>query len=154
MISIKVTGVPQAIEVAKAAQQLLLQYTLGDLDWFGQAVVEKMKEHHPPGGPHPPAGAMPVYGKHRYIDRTGQLTGGLGYRVTPWTPRTALVAVFAVAPYSDLVEHGHPGARPYPFFWPSFYMYLPLLMIRLQASADRAFADAAAQYGLTAQRVA
>ena len=154
MIGIKVTGIEQALAVAKRAQELLLQYTLAELDRFGHDVTIQMKLMHPPGGPHPAAGDMPIYGKHRYIDRTGILTGSIGYRVTPWTAQKALCAVFAVAPYASLVEYGHPAnargpaARPYPFFWPSFYMYLAALMVNLQLASDRAFEDAALGQGI------
>lgn len=145
MYSIKVTGIDDAIRVADMAGKLLLEYTINDLTWFGEECKKRMLEYHPPGGPHPPKGELPVYGKHRYIDRTGQLSGSIGFKVTPWQARQAVVAVFALAPYASTVEHGHPRARPYPFFWPTFYEFLPHLMIKLQQSAILSFTDARGQ---------
>lgn len=142
-IQVKVVGIDEAIARADYAQRLFLLYVGEQLDWFGASATKEMRQGHPPGGPHPNPGEMPIFGDHRYIDRTGQLTRSIGYSVEQWNNFKAIVLVFAMAPYAEKVEQGEPNkSRPYPFFYPVFYKYLPILMARIPAAVERAFADA------------
>lgn len=111
------------------------------LRWMGNTASERLKQGHPPGGPHPGPGELPVYGTHAYIDRTGWLTASMGFTLEPyrtWDPKTGTASalptlyIFATAPHADAVEWGVPGhSRPYPFFWPLIEELLPLAMERV-----------------------
>lgn len=117
------------------------------LQWLGETAVEKMKEGHPPGGPHPGPGELPVYGEHAYIDRTQWLTDSIGYSIEPystWDPTTGTASalptllIFATAPHADAVEYGVPGhSRPYSFFWPTVEELLPVAAARIADLMDR-----------------
>ena len=147
ILKLQMTGHDLAIDNLQLAKHLMLIYCQVQLDWFGRTVIDEMQKQpplgHPPGGPHPPDGELPVFGEHAYIDRTGYLTRSMGYTVELWQGHRATVSVFALAPYADAVEYGTTHSRPYPFFFPVFYKYLPILHARLQAAAERAFNDAA-----------
>jgi hypothetical protein len=105
------------------------------LKWLGETAVEKMRENHPPGGPHPGPGETPVYGEHAYIDRTQWLTDSIAYTLeawAPWDPKSGTASalptltIVATAPHADAVEFGVPGhSRAYPFFWNSIEELLP-----------------------------
>lgn len=117
------------------------------LRWLGEAAVEKMKEGHPPGGPHPGGGEMPVYGENAYIDRSSWLTASIGFSLEPmrtWDPFTGTAStlptllLFATAPYASAVEYGVPGhSRPYPFFWPTIEELSPLAAARCEHIVEK-----------------
>lgn len=138
-----VVGIDEAIQRADRLQRLFLIYVNAQLDWFGETVTTEMKRGHPPGGPHPEVpGELPVFGEHRYIDQTGALTRSIGFTIEQWSNFTIRVHVFAMMPYAIAVEMGTPTSRPYPFFWPVFYKYVPLLMERVRLAVAQAFDEA------------
>jgi hypothetical protein len=131
MPAVHLTYYPGAIQQWMANVEMFALYHQKAIDMLarlGAAAVETMKSGHPPGGPHPPDGEMPVYGDHAYIDRTGWLTDSIGMEFEPpgqWDPTAGpapplpTLWLFATAPYADAVESGTPHSRPYPFFWPT-----------------------------------
>jgi len=97
-----------------------------ELDWFGRTTSEEM------------------IATHTFQNRTYRLETSIGYIAYYWTASAGWrVVVEASAPYAEQVEWGHPGppaARPYPFFWPVFWKWEPVLWERMQASGERTFA--------------
>lgn len=97
------------------------------MNWFGQVVSQEIKADHP------------------YKDRTGWLTASVGYSMDPlFETGTMSGTVYALAWYASAVEAGTPHSRPYPFFWPKFYKYLPALLDRIQRAGTEALAEVAA----------
>jgi hypothetical protein len=142
---INLTYHPQAVFQWMDALRRFAQYhneMYEVLRWLGETAVERMKEGHPPGGPHPSPGETPVYGDHAYIDRTQWLTDSIGFTLEPlksWDPATGTAStmptlfLFATAPYASAVEYGVPGhSRANPFFWPTIEELLPVAAARLE----------------------
>jgi hypothetical protein len=137
---INVTGIEECIARAEGLERDYLINVERDLRWFGEHVTARMREGHPPGGPHPgPPPDMPVFGQHAYIDRSGYLTRSIGFTVESWSSFHAAVVVFATSPYADVIEHGSPHSRPYPFFWPNFYAQVPYLVDRIRITVESVF---------------
>lgn len=140
-ITLTYTGVDETLTRLDLLQ-VQIQVRIADtLRVWAEATVQKINEGHPPGGPHPLPGEMPVYGEHAYIDRTGRLTRSVGYTVEKWSERTVTCTIFATMPYAELVEYGTPRSRPYPFFWPVIWARVPLLETALQEMMDRTFEE-------------
>lgn len=123
-IRFEFTGVNETVRRVHDLPARYRDYIESDLRWFGETVSKAAKEDHP------------------YQDRTGQLTASIGFEIHEFQSGRAQVIVFATMPYAEAVEYGTPTSRPYPYLYPKFYQYLPELMLRLQASLDRAFEEA------------
>lgn len=124
MIRLTITGVEETIADVDRRLALMHEGVEQDLDWFGRTTSEEMIE------------------THTFQNRTFRLEGSIGYDVHPFdSADEAAVEVFAHAEYASQVEFGHPGppaARPYPFFYPVWFKWEPILMERLQGTVEQA----------------
>jgi hypothetical protein len=146
-ITITETGLQETIRRVDTLTGLFHARIGTALSEWAETVVTKITEGHPPGGPHPDLSTeMPVYGQHAYIDRTGRLTRSVGFTVEVWTERVTTLTVFALMPYAESVEFGTPRSRPYPFFWPVIWEYLPRLDLQLAQDVEALFTEYA-EYG-------
>lgn len=146
MVRLTATGLDETLQRVSTLRGLFHQRIGETLREWGESVVTKIVEGHPPGGPHPAPGEMPQYGIHAYIDRSGRLTRSVGYTVEVWREGVTTLTVFAMMPYADLVEFGTPRSRPYPFFWPVIWAYLPRLQLQLEIDVE-ALMNEYAEYG-------
>jgi hypothetical protein len=120
-ISLTATGIEETIaRLDGIARQIAINVS-EVLDWFGRTVTEEMQAD------------------HTFQNITGRLERSIGYTVESWSAGTVQANVFAMAPYAQAVEEGTPTSRPYPFFWPVIYKYLPELQERLQKAVTAAF---------------
>lgn len=116
-----VTGIEETLaRIDSLERQILLNVAI-ELEWFGRTVTDEM------------------VADHTFQNITGQLERSIGYTVESWSAGTIQANVFAMAPYAQAVEEGTPTSRPYPFFWPVIYKYLPVLQDRLQKAVDLAY---------------
>ena len=100
-------------------QQLILNMTVA-LEWFASTVTNEMIT------------------QHSFQNRTGRLERSIGYTLNMVDNQLQL-QVFALAPYAVAVEQGVPGhSAPYPFFWPTFYKWLPDLYLKLEEGVESA----------------
>jgi hypothetical protein len=149
--TVKLTFNPAALQVWYEDIKRFAQYRgelVETLRWFGEQAVTIMKEAHPPGGPHPAMGELPVYPAHKYIDRSGWLTDSIGFTLEPFqvwepgagsAPALPTLTIFATAPYAVAVEYGVPGhSRPFSFFWPTIERLLPEAAERIAAIMTKA----------------
>lgn len=118
-----VTGIDEALARLDGIQQRLRLFITIELEWFGRTVTQEMVL------------------THSFQNVTGRLERSIGYSVEQWTANAVVLNVFATAPYAQAVEEGTPTSQPYPFFWPTFYKWLPELQLRLQKAVDAAFAE-------------
>jgi len=110
--------------VGGLAQQFLLNITTV-LEWFGSTATQEMIT------------------QHSFINRTGRLERSIGYHIEVPGNGHIELHVYALAPYAAAVEEGVPGrSRPYPYFWGTFYKYLPDLYEKLAEGIDSALEDA------------
>lgn len=124
-ISITHTGFQEERDRADRYQATYRRLVWEAMDWFGRTVVSEMQTDHP------------------YQDRTGWLTASQGYAMDPLNDEGSISgSVYALAWYASAVEAGTPHSRPYPFFWPKFYKFLPMLMSRIELAMKSAEAEA------------
>lgn len=126
MITLKLHGVEELQAELDRRLELMHRNVEGALDWFGKTTTEEMIE------------------THTFQNRTFRLEGSIDYDLYVFVGNEAHLAVFALAPYASQVEEGHPGppaARPYPFFWPVFYTWEPVLYEKLQTAVEFALYD-------------
>lgn len=111
------------------------------LELFGDRAVQTIKNQppqgHPPGGPHPGPGELPVFGRHAYIDRTGYLSQS----ITSHRLGDRRLQIMASAPYAEDVEYGTPRSRPYPFFWPVVHELEPTFEPAIGQAVEDALID-------------
>lgn len=110
--------IDELINQLDAYEQSYWQLVNDSLKWFGEEVTQAMKIQHP------------------YHDRTGHLTSTIGYEFYEWANDYAAVTVYALADYAEEVEFGTVHARPYPYYWPKMYEFLPQLIDRIQLAAN------------------
>lgn len=124
-ISFTITGIDERIRAMEGLElQLGLNITVA-LEWFGSTATQEMIT------------------QHSFINRTGRLERSIGYHVESPRDHFYELHIYALAPYAEAVELGVPGrSRPYAFFWPAFYTYLPELYERLAEGVATAFQDA------------
>lgn len=80
--------------------------------------------------------------QHSFQNRTGRLERSIGYHIEV-VPGSLQLFVYALAPYAIAVEEGVEGhSRPYPFFWATFYEFLPDLIDGLGSAVAAAFENA------------
>jgi len=121
-----VTGIDEALARLDGLEARIRTNVVAALEWFGQVTTEEMVQTHP------------------FRNITGRLERSIGYTVEQWSAGKVVANIFATAPYAQAVEEGTTSSRPYPFFWPVFYKYLPELQERLQAAVDEAIDQYAA----------
>ncbi len=121
-IGLTVTGIEDTLARLDGLERQIATNVAAELEWFGKTTSEEM------------------VATHSFKNITGQLERSIGYTVESWSAGKILVNVFAMAPYAQAVEEGTPTSRPYPFFWPVYYKYLPELQERLQKAVDAAYA--------------
>lgn len=110
VLNIKITGIPDVIDRLDERHKQARENVQNTLDWFGKGSADEMVR------------------THTFQNRTYRLEGSIGHSVEPFENGQAFASVFALTSYASLVEFGVPGkSRPYPFFWPVFYKWLPLL---------------------------
>jgi hypothetical protein len=109
------SGVGAAKERVGRVMDAIHDRVEGVLQMWATAVITDMQADHP------------------YEDRTGELTGSIGFDIIEFGGGpVALAVLFANAAYAEYVEYGTSHARPYPFFWPMIYKHLPDLEVELQ----------------------
>lgn len=131
-ISLLVTGIEEVFDRLDSLERQIQINVAIELEWFGRVTTEEM------------------VATHTFQNITGRLERSIGYTIESWSAGHIQANVFALAPYAQAVEEGTPTSRPYPFFWPVFYKYLPELQERLQKAVSLAFET----YGVTGRGVA
>jgi len=116
-----VTGIEEVLNRLDSLERQILLNVAIELEWFGRTVTDEM------------------VADHSFQNITGQLERSIGYTIESWNLGTIQANVFAMAPYAQAVEDGTPSSRPYPFFWPVIYKYLPVFQERLQRAVDLAY---------------
>lgn len=125
-LTIELTGVDDAIAELESRFSAAKDAVVEDLKWFGQGAKQEMID------------------THTFQNRTFRLEGSIDFDVVHFTTVGPYVVVFALTEYASQVEFGVPGrSRPYPFFWPVWYKWVPLLEERMQASWRHGFGDIA-----------
>lgn len=116
------TGIEETIARLDGLEKQVALNVAEVLRWFGDTVTQEM------------------IATHTFQNITFRLEQSIGFTVESWAAGRIQVNIFALAPYAQAVEEGTPSSRPYPFFWPVFYKWLPELQPRLTAAVDAAFA--------------
>ena len=122
-IRLTATGIDDALDRLDGLERAIRLAIVVELERWGRVVTEEMIQ------------------THSFQNITGRLERSIGYTVEEWRSNAVVLTVSALAPYAEAVETGTPNSRPYPFFWPSFYKYLPDLEPRLAAAIAEAIKD-------------
>ena len=120
-INLTVTGIEQTLARLDGLEKQIKLNVAEVLRWFGDTVTEEMIV------------------THTFQNITFRLEKSIGFTVESWQADTIQANIFAMAPYAQAVEEGTPTSRPYPFFWPVIYKWLPELETRLAAAVESAY---------------
>lgn len=122
-LTVNFTGIQETIAELDRRLALAKSGIEADMAWFGEGAKAEM------------------IATHTFQNRTFRLEGSIDYDVHQFDLDGAYVTVFALTGYATQVEFGQPGrSRPYPFFWPIWYKWVPLLEEKMQEDWPQAFA--------------
>lgn len=116
------TGIDDALARLDGLQRQIDLNIVVELERFGRIVTQEMIQ------------------THTFQNITGRLERSIGYTVEQYGT-SIMLNLFAMAPYAQAVEEGTPTSRPYPFFFPVLYKYLPDLLPALQRAVNEAYAQ-------------